>query len=103
MNKMTVAGVITLIESFKAVCGKNSKAGQICDDAIELLEQQQQQLLDLSACNAAMCETVKQQQEEIKRLQAREFRLTEYMQDVKNYAFTLREVAQNAIDEGDTK
>lgn len=50
-----------------------------------------------------LCDAWEQQRAEIERLTIREHRLTEYMRDVKNYALTLREVSQNAIDEGDAQ
>lgn len=44
---------------------------------------------------------IEQQAQEIKRLQTREHRMIEYMRDVKNFAFTINEVATNAIEESE--
>ena len=44
---------------------------------------------------------IEQQAQEIERLQAREHRMIEYMRDVKNFAFTINEVANNAIEESE--
>ena len=46
---------------------------------------------------------VVRQEKEIKRLTIREYRLTEYMHDIKNYVLTMREIANNAIDEGEIR
>ena len=44
---------------------------------------------------------IEQQAAEIERLQIREHRMVEYMRDVKNFAFTINEVANNAIEESE--
>ena len=82
MAEMTAAKVKMLLESFAAVCGSNSKAKELCGDAVGFVEQQAQ---------------------EIERLQIREHRMIEYMRDVKNFAFTINEVANNAIEEAEVQ
>ena len=54
---------------------------------------------ELAAANA----TIEQQAQEIERLQIREHRMIEYMRDVKNFAFTINEVANNAIEEAEVQ
>ena len=44
---------------------------------------------------------IEQQAAEIERLQIREHRMIEYMRDIKNFAFTINEVANNAIEEAE--
>ena len=44
MAEMTAAEVKTLIESFAAVCGSNSKAKELCGDAVGFIEQQAQEI-----------------------------------------------------------
>ena len=46
---------------------------------------------------------IEQQAQEIERLQIREHRMIEYMRDVKNFAFTINEVANNAIEEAEVQ
>ena len=46
---------------------------------------------------------IEQQAQEIKRLQTREHRMIEYMRDVKNFAVTINEVANNAIEEAEVQ
>ena len=46
---------------------------------------------------------IEQQAAEIERLQIREHRMIEYMRDVKNFAFTINEVANNAIEEAEVQ
>ena len=45
--------------------------------------------------------SIEQQAQEIERMQTREHRMIEYMRDVKNFAFTINEVANNAIEEAE--
>ena len=40
MAEMTAEQVKTLLESFAALCGSNSKAKELCGDAIKFVEQQ---------------------------------------------------------------
>lgn len=47
--------------------------------------------------------TIAEQAREIERLQTREHRMIEYMRDVKNFAFTINEVANNAIEEAEVQ
>ena len=46
---------------------------------------------------------IEQQAQEIERLQIREHRMIEYMRDIKNFAFTINEVANNAIEEAEVR
>ena len=46
---------------------------------------------------------IEQQAAEIERLQIREHRMIEYMRDIKNFAFTINEVANNAIEEAEVQ
>ena len=46
---------------------------------------------------------LEQQAAEIERLQIREHRMIEYMRDIKNFAFTINEVANNAIEEAEVQ
>lgn len=46
---------------------------------------------------------IEQQAQEIARLQIREHRMIEYMRDIKNFAFTINEVANNAIGEAEVQ
>ena len=46
---------------------------------------------------------IEQQAQEIERLQIREHRMIEYMRDIKNFAFTINEVANNAIEEAEVQ
>ena len=57
MAEMTTEQVKTLLESFAAVCGSNSKAKELCSDAIKFVEQQAQ---EIAAANARIAELKKQ-------------------------------------------
>ena len=131
---MTAEKVKALLESFAAVCGSNSKAKELCGDAIKFVEQQAQQLesikallpdkysesKDWQASNTVnridwlkgmfegkkleikqLEKSIEQQAQEIAKLQIREHRMIEYMRDIKNFAFTINEVANNAIEEAE--
>ena len=58
MAEMTTEQVKTLLESFAAVCGSNSKAKELCSDAIKFVEQQAQ---EIAAANARIAELEQQQ------------------------------------------
>ena len=49
MAEMTAAKVKMLLESFAAVCGSNSKAKELCGDAVGFVEQQAQDIAKLKA------------------------------------------------------
>ena len=47
MAEITTEQVKTLLESFAALCGSNSKAKELCGDAIKFVEQQAQEIAKL--------------------------------------------------------
>lgn len=63
MAEMTADKVKTLLESFAALCGSNSKAKELCGESIKFVEQQQQQ--------------IEQQAAEIERLDAKTVKQSE--------------------------
>ena len=58
--------------------------------------------IELEQCHE-IAALIEQQAQEIERLQTREHRMIEYMRDVKNFAFTINEVANNAIEEAEVQ
>ena len=58
--------------------------------------------IELEQCHE-IAALIEQQAQEIERLQIRERRMIEYMRDIKNFAFTINEVANNAIEEAEVQ
>lgn len=85
MAEMTVAQAIKLL--------KNRTPAWLGPAMFYITESESQEIAAL----------IEQQAQEIERLQIREHRMIEYMRDVKNFAFTINEVANNAIEEAEVQ
>ena len=120
MAEMTVAKAVEWLTSDKAFgqeCYSRKQIAQLIEQQAAEMATAKKNYYDVADCICMesssvedLCrqarklrETIEQQAQEIERMKTREHRMIEYMRDVKNFAFTINEVANNAIEEAEVQ